>query len=178
MKQSGTSIRLTGAVQDLATEVVSALRGGDHLRLAESLSVRDETGPPGDLALAAVRVLGPDVLLPAVLRIVPPDPDDLAVVRKAVDAFPPSADASPTSRWSHWAMRHTLLRLDPPLDDARTDGTEPGAGWLDGVPWQFLTHQLAVLAPLALPADDSALTRAARHRPVDVARGFVLSLCV
>ncbi|MDX6363168.1 MAG: hypothetical protein QOC85_2178, partial [Streptomyces sp.] len=34
MEQSGTSTRLTGAVQDLASEVVSALRSGGPLRLA------------------------------------------------------------------------------------------------------------------------------------------------
>ncbi|MEV0638341.1 hypothetical protein AB0I77_26030 [Streptomyces sp. NPDC050619] len=173
MKQSGTSIRLTGAVQDLASEVVSALRGGDHLPLGDSLLGRDETGPSGDLTLAAVRVLGADVLLPNVLRSVPSDPDDLAVVRKAVKAFPPSADASPTSLWSHWAMERALPRSAAPLDGARADGTEPGAEWLDEAPWQFLTHQLAVLAPLALPAEDCAVARAARRRPVDVARGFV-----
>ncbi|MGW0331500.1 hypothetical protein ACWD0J_06400 [Streptomyces sp. NPDC003011] len=173
MKQSGTSTRLTGAVQDLASEVVSALRGGDHLPLVDSPSGPDETGPSGDLTLAAVRVLGADVLLPNVLRPLPPHPDDLAVVRKAVEAFPPSAGASPTSLWSHWAMHQALLRLEAPLDGARAGGTEPAAGWLDDAPWQFLTHQLAVLAPLALPAGDCAVARAAHGRPVDVARGFV-----
>ncbi len=50
---------------------------------------------------------------------------------------------------------------------------EPGTTWLDGATWQVLTHQLAVLAPLAVPGEDCAVSRLAEHRPVDVARGFV-----
>lgn len=70
-------------------------------------------------------------------------------------------------------MRRALLRLDASLDGASGDDTEPETAWLDDAPWQLLTHQLAVLAPLALPGEDCAVTRAARRRPVDVARGFV-----
>jgi hypothetical protein len=138
----------------------------------------DEAGPDGtatgDLTLAAVRVLGADVLLPAVLRGSPPGPDDLAVFRRAVHAFPPPAHGSPTSVWSHWAMRRTLLRLDASPDGALADdGAEAAGTWLDEASWQYLTHQLAVLAPLAVPGGDCAVSRAARRRPVDVARGFV-----
>ncbi|MFJ4277394.1 hypothetical protein [Streptomyces massasporeus] len=170
MEQSGTSTLLQGAVQDLASSVVSALRGGDHARAAAPGPVAVEEG---GLALAAVRVLGADALLPAVLLGTPPDPDELAVFRKSVESFPPRADAAPTVLWSHWAMARTLRRLDPPSAAAAADGSEPGAEWLDGASWQILTHQLAVLAPLALPGEDCAVARAAQGRPVDVARGFV-----
>ncbi|NGO07139.1 hypothetical protein G5C60_05625 [Streptomyces sp. HC44] len=170
MEQSGTSARLTGAVQDLASEVVSALRSGDPFRVVGIGAGREGTG---DLTLAAVRVLGADALLPSVLLRMPPDPDDLAVFRKAVQAYPPPTGASPASVWSHWAMARTLRRLDASLDGVPGDGAEPGAAWLDSATWQFLTHQLAVLAPLALPADDCAVARVAMGRPVDVARGFV-----
>ena len=70
-------------------------------------------------------------------------------------------------------MRRALLRLDASLDGTSGDDTEPEAAWLEDAPWQFLTHQLAVLAPLALPGEDCAVARVARRRPVDVARGFV-----
>ncbi|MFF7045744.1 hypothetical protein ACIP4T_08310 [Streptomyces massasporeus] len=170
MEQSGTSTLLQGAVQDLASSVVSALRGGDHARAAAPGPVDVEEG---GLALAAVRVLGADALLPAVLLGTPPDPDELAVFRKSVESFPPRADAAPTVLWSHWGMARTLRRLDPPSAAGTADGTEPGAEWLDDASWQVLTHQLAVLAPLALPGEDSAVARAAQGRPVDVARGFV-----
>ncbi|GAA2926123.1 hypothetical protein GCM10011428_48890 [Streptomyces violaceus] len=72
-----------------------------------------------------------------------------------------------------------LLVLIVPESKVRTGGhadgpdEEPDAAWLEGATWQLLTHQLAVLAALALPGEDSAVARAAVHRPVDVARGFV-----
>ena len=179
MEQSGTSALLQGAVQDLASDVVSALRGGDHVRISGTGAV-DEAS----LDLAAVRVVGADLLLPHVLFPTPPDPEALAVFRKTVEAFPPRADAAPTVRWSHWAMGRTLRRLDTPLSGAPDvpdtfgapfgdEAAEPDAGWLDAASWQVLTHQLAVLAPLAVPGEDCAVARAARRRPVDVARGFV-----
>ncbi|MDG9719888.1 hypothetical protein [Streptomyces sp. DH24] len=165
MEQSGTSALLQGAVQDLASDVVSALRSGDHARVSGTTT----NGDAGGLGLAALRVLGADALLPEVLLRRPPDPRLVTAFRTAVEAFPPAADAAPTVVWSHWAMARTLRRLgDPVAGDA-----EPDASWLDGCTWQNLTHQLAVLAPLALPGEDSAVARAARARPVDVARGFV-----
>ncbi|KUM79149.1 hypothetical protein [Streptomyces curacoi] len=172
MEQSGTSALLQGAVQDLASDVVSALRGGDHVRLSGTGAVDD---PEGSLALAAVRVLGADTLLPHVLFPVPPAPEALTAFRATVEAFPPRADAGPTVKWSHWGMSRTLARLDPPFtgSPAVQEAAEPDAGWLDEATWQVLTHQLAVLAPLAVPGEDCAVARAARRRPVDVARGFV-----
>ncbi|MFE9030594.1 hypothetical protein ACFYOA_30770 [Streptomyces iakyrus] len=169
MEQSGTSSLLQGAVQDLASCVVSALRSGDHARAAAPERAAD--GEAEGLALAAVRVLGADAMLPSTLLPTPPLPGELAVFREAVAAYPPGADAAPTVLWSHWAMRHTLWRLDP----GHADGPprEPDAAWLEGAPWQLLTHQLAVLAALAVPGEDCAVARAAQHRPVDVARGFV-----
>ncbi|MFG3101947.1 hypothetical protein ACGFZL_15715 [Streptomyces sp. NPDC048182] len=167
MEQSSTSALLESAVLDIASDVVSALRSGDHARA---------DGTPADvggdgIARAAVRVLGADALLPATLLGTPPTPARLAVFADAVASHPPRPDAAPTVRWSHWAMARTLRRVtDDPVTD---DGPEPGAGWLDDAGWQQLTHQLAVLAPLALPGEECALTRAAQRRPVDVARGFV-----
>ncbi|MET9832609.1 hypothetical protein ABZ078_25630 [Streptomyces sp. NPDC006385] len=174
MEQSGTSALLQGAVQDLASDVVSALRGGDHVRMS---GTETEDDPEGSLALAAVRVLGADLLLPHVIFPTPPVPEVLTVFRRTVEAFPPRPDAAPTVRWSHWAMTRTLRRFDTPLtgtagadDDAVA---EPDASWLGAATWQVLTHQLAVLAPLAVPREDCAVSLAARRRPADVARGFV-----
>lgn len=163
MKQSGTSTRLAGAVQGLTSELVSALQSGGPFRLAGRV---DGRGTTADLALAAVRVVGADVVPPSALRCAPPpDSDDLAVFSKAVHAYPPSAGASPTSMWSHWAMPRAVLRLDASLDGASGNDREPEATWLDDAPWQFLTHQLAVLAPLALPGEDCAVARIARPSP-------------
>ncbi|MCF3964268.1 hypothetical protein [Streptomyces fuscigenes] len=187
-EQPSTSTRLTGAVQDLAFEVVSALRSGDHVG-----GVCGGAGIGGDdgLGLAAVRVLGCDVLLPSVLLGRPADHGDLSLFRQAVAAHPPASGASAVSAWSHWAMTDTLLRLagtggavdtfspaDGPADGPADAGesaaaAEPGTGWLDDAPWQTLGHQLAVLAALAVPGTGSGIARVAARRPVDVARGFV-----
>ncbi|MFD8433155.1 hypothetical protein ACFV1R_36800 [Streptomyces coelicoflavus] len=172
MEQSSTSALLQGTVLDLASDVVSALRSGDHVRAGSTLT----GGGAGEgVARAAVRVLGADTLLPSVLLGVPPDPGQLAVFKDAVAAHPPRGDAAPAVVWSHWAMARALRRTGPSPDGPPADGTgaEPDARWLDGAGWQFLTHQLAVLAPLALPGEECAVTRVARGRPVDVARGFV-----
>ena len=172
MEQSGTSALLQDAVQDLSSDVVSAHRGGDHVRVSGGAAV---DGPESSIAVAAVRVIGADLLLPHVLSRTPPAPEALGLFRQTVEAYPPRADAAPTVVWSHWAMSRTLHRLDAPRSGSPADepGAEPDAGWLDGTTWQFLTHQLAVLAPLAVPGEDCVVARAARRRPVDVARGFV-----
>ncbi|MGC9442982.1 hypothetical protein [Streptomyces sp. WG5] len=170
MEQSSTSALLQGTVLDLASDVVSALRSGDHVRAGGALA-----GSGEGVAVAAVRVLGADTLLPTALLRVPPEPGWLAVFKDAVAAHQPRADAAPTVVWSHWAMARALRRLEEPPTHPPDEepGAEPGAGWLDDAGWQYLTHQLAVLAPLALPGEECAVTRAARRRPVDVARGFV-----
>ncbi|MCA1219782.1 hypothetical protein [Streptomyces sp. 8L] len=199
-EQPGTSTRLAGAVQDLAFEVVSALRSGDHVGgVCGGAGIGHDDG----LGLAAVRVLGSDVLLPSVLLGRPADDSDLTLFQQAVTVFPPGSDASAVSAWSHWAMTNTLLRLADTTDAVNTagtmdtadtadaftrsalsperapgerpagGGTEPATDWLDGAPWQTLGHQLAVLAALAVPGSGSGVARVAARRPLDVARGFV-----
>lgn len=168
MEQSGTSPLLLGTVQDLASGVVSALRGGDHARAAAFTEV---DGGAQSLLVAAVRVLGADLLLPNVLSTTPPDDTDLTLFTRAVEAYPPRADAAPAIVWSHWAMHRTLRRLDAPFPGRPAE--EPDASWLFEADWRLLTHQLAVLAALALPEEDSPVVRVARSRTLDVARGFV-----
>ncbi|GAA4788861.1 hypothetical protein [Streptomyces ziwulingensis] len=175
MDQSGTSSLLKDAVRDLATGVASALRSGGHGQVsgdAPALAAADGLAP------AAVRVLGADFLLPHTLLGTRPTPTELTLFRQAVEAYPPRADSAPAVLWSHWAMTRTLSRLTPPgpgstTDSETTTAPEPGADWLDAADWRALTHQLAVLAPLAVPGEENAVSRAARGRPVDVARGFV-----
>lgn len=167
MHQPGTSSLLKDAVRDMATGVASAL-GGGHGPVSGALP--PAAGADG-FAPAAVRVLGADFLLPHVLSGTRPGEPELALFRQAVEAYPPRADAAPTVVWSHWAMTRTLNRLAGP--GPAGPGAEPGVGWLDVADWRTLTHQLAVLAPLALPGEDCAVTRTARQRPLDLARGFV-----
>ncbi|MFF3334003.1 hypothetical protein ACFYWX_31380 [Streptomyces sp. NPDC002888] len=168
MEQSGTSPLLLGTVQDLASGVVSALRGGDHARGAGLAAV---DGGARRLVTAAVRVVGADLLLPNVLRGTPPDDAELSLFTMAVETHPPRAHAAPAVAWSHWAMRRTLRLLDAPPPGRPAE--EPDDSWLIEADWRSLTHQLAVLAALALPEEDNAVARVAQSRPVDVARGFV-----
>ncbi|MER7728445.1 hypothetical protein [Streptomyces sp. NPDC096323] len=173
MNQSHASSPLAGAVHDLATEVVLALRSGDHLATVCGAAGIDEDNRTG---IAAVRVIGADLLLPSVLHGHHPHPGDIAVLHRAVREFPPRPDASDAAVWSHWGMLSALHRTasvsgQPP--GAAPGGDEPNAAWLEGAAWQAFSHQLSVLAPLAVPAASSAVHRAAAHRVVDLSRGFV-----
>ncbi|MFI6865048.1 hypothetical protein ACIBKZ_35145 [Streptomyces sp. NPDC050421] len=174
MDQSHASSPLAGAVHDLATEVVLALRSGDHLATVCGAAGIDEDNRTG---IAAVRVIGADLLLPSVLYGRSPHPGDIAVLQRAVREFPPRPDASDAAVWSHWGMMSALHRTaaaTAPGQPPAVPGTdEPNAAWLEQTPWQAFTHQLSVLAPLAVPAASSAVHRAAAHRVVDLSRGFV-----
>ncbi|MGV9891805.1 hypothetical protein [Streptomyces sp. NPDC003395] len=168
MEQSGTSALLQGVVQDLASGVATALRGGGHAPLTgEALS----EGRTDGVVLAAVRVLGADLLLPHALLGTEPGPGALTAVRTAAEAFPPRPGAAPNVAWSHWGMTRALHRADPA--PAGPPPAEPGTAWLRDDSWQSLTHRLAVLAALAVPGEDSAVAHGAQQRVVDVARGFV-----
>ncbi|MCS0638416.1 hypothetical protein NX801_22720 [Streptomyces sp. LP05-1] len=176
MDQSGPTTRLSDAVRDLAAQVVSALRSGGHSPVGGAFP--PSTGDD-EITVAAVRVLGADTLLPDALSFRPADPAAVALVARAVRAFPPGASPAPTTAWSHWAMAGALRRLAPGSAEPGGSGepggatAEPDTAWLEYAPWPVLTHQLAVLAALAVPGCDSGIARVAAARPVDVARGFV-----
>ncbi|WNF27526.1 hypothetical protein RI138_12145 [Streptomyces sp. C11-1] len=170
MDQTHASSPLAGAVHDLATEVVLALRSGDHLATVCGAAGIDEENRTG---IAAVRVIGADLLLPSVLHGRHPHPGDVAVLDRAVREFPPKPDAPAATAWSHWHMISTLQRIAPPSPGTPGAYEEPDAAWLEEAPWQAFTHQLSVLAPLAVPASPSAVQRAAANRAVDLSRGFV-----
>ncbi|WP_434599822.1 hypothetical protein [Streptomyces sp. A5-4] len=166
-EQSDTSTPLTGAVQELASEVVSALQGGDH---RSALPRADSQGRDERLTLAALRVLGADVLLPTALSPKQSvDEAGLALMDKSLLAHTPSAAAPAAARWSHWAMGRAVERLRTPS----TGTPEPDTQWLHGTSWQVLTHQLAVLSALAVPGATCGVSLLAASRPVDLSRGFV-----
>ncbi|WP_299540439.1 hypothetical protein [uncultured Streptomyces sp.] len=175
MNQPPASSRLTDAVHGLANEVVLALRSGGHLATVCGAAGIDEDDRTG---VAAVRVIGADLLLPSVLRGERPHPGDVAVLHRAAQEFPPKPGAPASTAWSHWAMLSALHRVAAPVP-AGAAGTapaglgEPGVTGLDEAPWQSFTHQLSQLAPLAVPAASSAVERVARCRTTDLSRGFV-----
>ncbi|MCE7080732.1 hypothetical protein [Streptomyces sp. ST2-7A] len=171
--------QLSGAIHDLASEVVSVLRDGDHRSVAGAGAVR---GDEAVLRVAAARALGADVLLPTTLLRHPPEEPVLALVREAMRVYPPGPDASSATVWSHWAMERTVLRLTSPDGVAEEAGrrpagvppdAQPDVSELESAPWQRLTHQLAVLGALAVPGADSAVAELAGRRSLDVSRGFV-----
>ncbi|MBW1603750.1 hypothetical protein JJV70_16870 [Streptomyces sp. JJ66] len=193
---TGAASGLPDAVQNVASAVASALAGGGNRSSTPGAGAAPAGGPstpgagaapvgpaavPGSLAaatgrapddpvlVACVRVLGADALAPALLHGTPPDPDDVALAAAARDAYPPGADATAATAWSHWG-------LDAALRALTGDGvpaTAPDAEWTAGEPWPRLAFRMSQLASLALPGVDSALATAAAKRPVDLGRGFV-----
>ena len=132
------------AVETLAGGIVRALEGaGDTFRLA------DQLGGLGDwtAGLAAVRVLGPDALLPFTLGPHRFGPDDAEVIAASLRAFPapePQVNADhgvlPVRALRDWATGQVLtrlgvtdFRLDPPtLPHAAVDST--WTVWAGGSP--------------------------------------------
>ncbi|MGH3309209.1 MAG: hypothetical protein ACRDP3_01240 [Streptomyces sp.] len=180
-------------VQEFASVVVSALRGGDGRfdLLGSALSRSDDPA-----SVAAVRVLGADALAPCTLSGKLPTEADVILFEGAVAAFPPESGSSSVSAWSHWGMRAALGRvlagdgtgtgtgLDGAGPDAAglagigPDGDDPDAAgpdpeWVTAEPWQRMTYQLSQVASLAVPGLPSPLSAAVAKRPVDLARGFV-----
>lgn len=178
-------------MQEFASAVVSALRGGDG-RFDVLGSVLTPTDDP--VAVAAVRVLGGDALAPCTLAGQVPTEDGLVLFERAIGAFPPKAGGSAVSAWSHWGMRAALRRArstagtagagtgagadagQGPYGDGESgapDGAAPDTDWVAAQSWQQMTHQLAQLAALAVPGLVPPLAQAVAARPVDLARGFV-----
>ncbi|NYI04806.1 hypothetical protein [Allostreptomyces psammosilenae] len=168
------------AVRALSAEVARALRGaGDPYALADV----PHLGSDPAAALAAVRVLGPDALAPHALRGTAPRPDDVALVRESLLAYPATAPRRPgdppVAAWRDWATAR-LLRwfgaAGPGTDDAylRPEALPSGAGLERG--WPAWSVVLAQLAPLALPGLDSPLHEEVRHHRVELARAVTRSV--
>lgn len=157
---------LSAAVADVATGVALALGEGDSYALSGVL-LRDD-----EVALAAIRVLGADVLAPYALdgrrRA---NGADESVIRRALAAYPPGADASEVSMWSY----HGLVEASRVYLPGGTWPVQPaaGAGWVDTDPWPKLSHRASQLAALSLPGLAPALADALAARTADLSRGFV-----
>lgn len=163
---------LPGAVQELATAVASALDGDDRLDVWTATAA----APDDPVTVAAVRVLGADVLAPTLLRGTPPVIVAPSSVEHACAAYAPATGATPVTVWSHWGMHEALRRTTAPEHTGEValpgPAGQPDAEWVRALPWQRLSHHLAQLAALAVPGD-TALHAAVADRPVDLARGFV-----
>lgn len=157
---------LSAAVADVASGVALALGEGGSYALSGVL-VRDDA-----VALAAIRVLGADVLAPYALDGgAARGGEDESVVRRALAAYPPGAGASDVTVWSY----HGLVEASRVYLPGGTWPVRPPAGddWVRTDPWPRLAHRAAQLAALSLPDLVPALAGALAARTDDLARGFV-----
>ncbi|WUH92011.1 hypothetical protein OG900_19105 [Streptomyces sp. NBC_00433] len=180
-EQAQHNSALSAAVADVANGVALALDGeGDSYALSALLAQEDT------VALAAVRVLGADVLAPYALRADPArGGTDRQVVHRALAAYPPGADASDVSLWSYRGLAEASRAFLPGSGEDAANGTggEPGAdwppearagdAWVQADPWPRLAHRASQLAALSLPGLAPALAVGLAARTDDLARGFV-----
>ncbi|MGA4956310.1 hypothetical protein [Streptomyces lavendulocolor] len=127
-------------------------------------------------ALAAVRVLGPDVFAPALLAGRSPGPLDREVVAEALRVFP-VAPGEPVESMA-LAEAQAALVTRPHRSDARP-GPHPAqdtSSMEDDTHWVPFTQLLARMSPLALPGCETALAGLARRRALDVSRGVVRAM--
>lgn len=168
-EQTQGAVPLSAVIADAATGVALALRGeGDPYALSSILRQSDALAP------AALRVLGADALAPYAVehRGAPVGADDEEVVRQALTAYPPGADASDISVWSYRGLveaSHAFLpgsaRHWPQPPRPRPDGSRPTPG--------RSFHRVSQLAALALPGLAPGLAEQLTARTDDLARGFV-----
>ncbi|WP_335976473.1 hypothetical protein [Streptomyces sp. CA2R106] len=187
---------LSAVVADIATGVALALEGGRGSYALSGVLAQDDP-----VALAAIRVLGADVLAPyapatgTTAHMDGNGPQatagggaegarlaDEAIVRKALAAYPPAADASDVSVWSYRGLVEAARAFLPAGSGAAAgpggqDGrpAEPRAGtdWLHTDPWPKLAHRASQLGALSLPGLAPALADGFAARTEDLARGFV-----
>jgi hypothetical protein len=174
-------------VADVAQGVASALRGGGG-----SYALSDVLPPSEAVAPAAVRVLGADVLAPYALGRGPASGPgtmtdsrmtesgttesgtaDRALVRGALAAFPPGADASAVSVWSYRGLVAAARAFLPADADGWPPEPPAPTAWATTDPWPRLAHRASQLASLSLPGLDTPLTGRLAERTDDLARGFV-----
>ncbi|MFD7510544.1 hypothetical protein ACFV5N_14585 [Streptomyces sp. NPDC059853] len=171
----------TEATAALARRVLDALRGvGDTAPLARFT----EAATDPKAALAAVRVLGADVLAPHALTGGTPHPRDLAVIAQATAVFPAPVLTAPPPEgplenwaiaWRDWATGRLIAALG---DGAADDTPQPPAAPVltDIADWQRWSGVCARLATLALPGVTGPVPAVVRRHPVALARGTTRAL--
>lgn len=169
-EQTQGAVPLSAVIADAATGVALALRGeGDPYALSGILRQEDALTP------AAVRVLGADALAPYAMEhlAAPIGADDEAVVRQALAAYPPGADASEVSVWSYRGLVEASHAFLPGGAQQWPPAPAAQAGWVERDAWPKLAHRVSQLAALALPGLASGLAEQLAARRDDLARGFV-----
>ncbi|GAA2382430.1 hypothetical protein GCM10010420_00400 [Streptomyces glaucosporus] len=165
------------AVESLAVRVLGALRGtGDAVAVAAHV----DGAPDPKAALAAVRVLGPDLFAPALFGPGSLGPADVRAVAESFRVFPPAPDATPEAAWRDRTTSLLLARyggddlpaVPAPEESAedRGDGHD-GRGGRTDASWRAWSLRMAQLSPLALPDVDGPVHEAAVRRSRALARG-------
>ncbi|MFI9257555.1 hypothetical protein ACIGT4_07495 [Streptomyces sioyaensis] len=169
-EQTQGAVPLSAVIADAATGVALALRGeGGPYALSGILRHNDALTP------AAVRVLGADALAPYAMehRGAPVAPEDEAVVRQALAAYPPGADASEVSSWTYRGLVEASHAFLPAGAQPWPPPPEAATAWVDSTPWPKLSHRVSQLAALALPGLAPGLAEQLTERTDDLSRGFV-----
>ncbi|MEU9079404.1 hypothetical protein [Kitasatospora sp. NPDC048538] len=168
-----TSLRddYAAAVERVAGRTLDALRGGG----GAAALVDPDTAVPRPL-LAAVRLLGADLLSPQLLTGAGPDGPAAALLAEARRALPapapPSREAALVIGWQDWAAGQVLART-PYGEAVPPPAPLPGP---DELGWQAWSVRMAQLSVLALPGLDGPVHDTARARVLALARGTVRSM--
>ncbi|MFJ5925586.1 hypothetical protein ACIQF6_23555 [Kitasatospora sp. NPDC092948] len=137
----------------------------DALTGAEGAALPAPAAPEPQALLAGVRVLGPDVFVPALLTGAPTPPETVEIVAEAYRVFP--SDESGIHAWRDRATAELLALAGYPAPvPSAPPPPDPGK---DG--WQRWSVQMAQLSCLALPHLDGPVHRVARDHPLALARG-------
>ncbi|MBD0672811.1 hypothetical protein [Streptomyces sp. CBMA156] len=166
------------AVERVAGRILAVLRDGED---AAALADPD-TAVPRPL-LAAVRVLGADLLAPQLLAGTEPDDPTAALLAESRRAFPApaaTAEGALVIAWQDWAADRVLARTpyggaSPTSPSAAPPSPAPLPGPAD-LGWQSWSVRMAQLSALALPGLDGPVHDAARADTLDLARGTVRSV--
>ncbi|MEO3978527.1 hypothetical protein [Streptomyces sp. CAU 1734] len=176
MSQSDSvpSAEYGAAVESLAVRLLAALRGtGDFPGLAAHVDSAADT----KAALAAVRVLGPDVFAPALLASVRFGPDDRDVVYEALSVFPSAPDDPPEVACLAQATTALLIRYGAGAAGIPDPASGESAPVLPEIShWRAWAQRIARLSPMALPGIESPVITDAGLRVLALKRGLARSM--
>lgn len=166
--------RYAESVEGLAGRVLDGLRSA---RDVSPVSAHLIGATDRKEALAAVRVLGPDVFVPQVLAGAPFSTEDGAAVAAAFGVFPPtgpagSADLVPA--WRDWATARLLTRYGGGDLGVAQPLESPGPAAARD--WRVWSVRMAQLAPLALPGLAGPVRDAAGANLVALGRGLTRAM--
>ncbi|MFG2004010.1 hypothetical protein ACGFNU_33120 [Spirillospora sp. NPDC048911] len=160
---------VTGSVEGLAGLVDSALRR----RQSGAVAAFVAGAPQEEVALAAVRVLGPDALAPALLAGAAPLGADRMVLVRALDAHPVTGADGLEVLCLTQAARALCGGEDATgVGSAAAGWARATAGW----DWITLSRRVAWLAPMAWPQLCGPVGETVCGRAVDVGRGLARAM--